>query len=142
MTCILRAGGADFDVDAFLAGVPFKVHSCWRKGERRFPHSKANVDVNETSGVRLLASGSDQSEFAKQLDDVTSFLDVNLAAVQRLSSFPGVEWALLDFGVAISPPGWASFTFPVDLLRLAGAAGVALSLSVYPTDEEGDGQDR
>lgn len=140
MTCMLRAGGVDFDVDAFLAGVPFKVHSCWRKGERRFPQSKVNLDVNETSGVRVVASGSDQSEFPNQLDDVKSFLDVNLAAVQRLSSFPGVEWATLDFGVEIRPPGWASFSFPVDLLRLAGAVGVALSLSVYPTDEEGDSQ--
>lgn len=140
MTCILRAGGADLDVDAFLAGTSFTIHSCWRKGERRFPQSKTNQDVNATSGIRIVTSDADPSAFAQQLDDVASFLDLNLAGLQRLSSFPGVEWALLDSGAEIMPPGWASFSFPVGLLRLAGAAGVALCLSVYPTDEDGGAQ--
>lgn len=137
MSCILRAGGDDFDVDGFIAKASLEIDSLWRKGEKRFPKS-ATSEINQSSGIRVVASEADFSQLAEQIEDVISFLRQNLEQVKLLASFPGVEGTVLDFGAEIYPPGWASFTFPAALLALAGEAGVSLCLSVYPTDKEED----
>lgn len=142
MTCILRAAGVDFDVDAFLRTTSLIADSHWHKGEKRLPNSNSSTVVNGTSGVRLVVSKCDFSEFAQQLQDAVVFLRINQEAVKALASYPGIEHALLDFGAEIHPPGWSSFTFHTELLALAGSAGVSLSLSVYPTaSEESDGEE-
>lgn len=138
MTCMLRAGGTDFDVDEFVAHSPLVIDSLWRKNERAFPGSKTSTRVNRTSGLRVLASEADFAEFEQQVEDVVLFLTQNLEAVGKLASYLGVDGAMLDFGADIHPPGWASFTLPSDLLRLAGAAGVSICLSVYPVEEDED----
>lgn len=137
MTCILRAGGTNFDVDDFIAKSSLMADSLWRKGEKRFPRSKSSEEINDSSGIRVVASEADFSELSQQIEDVIVFLRQNQDPIKGLASFPGVEGAVLDFGAEIYPPGWASFTFPADLLLLAGSAGVSLCLSVYPTDTEG-----
>lgn len=136
MSCILRASGTEFDVDAFMAKTSLEVDSLWRKGEKRFIKS-INSEINRSSGIRVVASEADFSDLGEQIQDVVSFLRKNLEQVKLLASFPGAEGAVLDFGIEIYPPGWASFTFPPELLTLAGEAGVSLCLSVYPTDKEG-----
>ncbi len=134
MSCILRAFGNNFDVDGFIRQFSLVTHSVWRKGEKRFPKSET---INESSGIRIVASEADFSELAKQIEDVILFLRKNHDDVKKLTSYPGVDGAVLDFGAEIYPPGWASFTFPPELLSLVGSAGVSLCLSVYPT-EKGD----
>lgn len=135
MSCILRAGGPDFDVDGFMAKASLEVDSFWRKGEKRFSKN-VNSEINKSSGIRVVASEADFSELATQIQNAISFLRTNLQQVKFLASFPGGEEVVLDFGAEIYPPGWASFMFPPELLTLAGEAGVSLCLSVYPTDNE------
>ncbi len=135
MSCILRAIGNNFDVDGFIRQFSLATHSVWRKGEKRFPKSTTNETINESSGIRIVASEADFSELAKQIEDVILFLRKNHDDVRKLTSYPGVDGAVLDFGAEIYPPGWASFTFPSELLSLAGSAGVSLCLSVYPTEQ-------
>lgn len=137
MSCILRASGNDFDIDGFIARASLEIDSLWRKGEKRFSKS-ATSEINQSSGVRIVASAADFSQLAKQIEDATSFLRQNLEQIKLLASFPGVKFAVLDFGTEIYPPGWASFTFPAALIALAGEAGVSLCLSVYPTEKEED----
>lgn len=137
MSCILRASGSTFEADSFIAQTSLVADSLWRKGEKRFPLNKSREETNDSSGIRVVASEADFSDLAQQIDDVILFLRQNQVAVTELVSFPGVECAVLDFGAEIYPPGWASFTFPAELLRLAGATGVSLCLSVYPTEHEG-----
>ncbi len=134
MSCVLRVGGGDFNADCFVASVPLVIDSMWRKGERRFPNSAKNEQINESSGVRIVASEASFSELPLQVEDAISFLQTNLESLKRLSSFPGVEWLVLDFGAEIHTPGWSSFTFPPELLSLSGQAGISLCLSVYPTE--------
>jgi hypothetical protein len=131
MSCILRVSGENFDVDHFIASIPIPVDSLWRKGERRYQNG---TQINGSSGIRIMASEADFSELQRQIEDVILFLQVNLENLKRLSSFPGVEHMLLDFGAEIHPPGWSSFTFPPELLFLSGQAGISLCLSVYPTE--------
>lgn len=137
MSCILRSGGDDFDVDGFIAITSLEVDSLWRKGEKRFPNN-ANSRINQSSGIRVVASDADFSQLTKQIEDAILFLRQNIEQIKLLNSFPGAERAILDFGAEIYPPGWASFTFPPELLALAGQAGVSLCLSVYPTDNGED----
>ncbi|HET7834158.1 MAG TPA: hypothetical protein VFK88_14460 [Gallionella sp.] len=141
MSCILRAWGQHFDVDAFMQHSTLIVDSCWRTGERRFPKRAADNflnKINESSGIRVVASEAGFSELEQQMDDATSFLRNNYEGVLELASFRDVEGIVLDFGAEIYPPGWSSFAFPAELVALAGSARISLGLSVYPTDNEED----
>lgn len=132
---MLRAGGREFDVDAFVASTALAVDSFWRRGELRSPHS-SNGRVNASSGLRVVVSEAGFSEFERQVEDVSIFLSRHRGAIRSLVGYLGVEDVELDFGVETSPPSWCSFRFPPELLRLAGDAGVTIVLSAYP--REGD----
>ena len=67
MTCILRAVGTNFDVDDFIERSSLVVNSLWRKGEKKFKHSKSNEKINEASGIRIVASEADFSELSRQI---------------------------------------------------------------------------
>jgi hypothetical protein len=138
MSCMLRAGGKDFDLDDFVENTSLIIDSCWRKGDRKFPISQKNQSTHDSSGVRIVVSDADMSKLPQQLTDAAEYLRRNLAAVKVLCVFPGVEGAELDFGAEITPPGWSSFEFPPELLSLCGDTGISLRLSVYPVDGESD----
>lgn len=136
MSCILRVFGNAFNAQSYVASNMLAVDSYWVKGEMRFPGSTAIKTVNDSSGVRLVVSEAEFTELAEQIEDAIVFFRKNHNEIGQLTSQSGVEGAVLDFGVNIYPPGWASFTFPPELLSLTGSAGVALCLSVYPTESE------
>jgi hypothetical protein len=138
MSCILRAYGDNFDVKSFIAMNVLTIDSLWVKGEMRFPGSKVIQTVNASSGVRIVASDAEFTELPKQIEDTVAFLREHHGAIGKLTSYPGVEAAVLDFCVNIYPPGWASFAFPPELLSLTGSVGISLCLSVYPTEGELD----
>lgn len=136
MSCMLRAGGKSFNIDDFIGKTSLVAHSVWRRGEKRFLTSTTNKTIKDSSGVRVIVSKADFCEFSKQIEDTISFLRKNHDDLKKLTSFSGVEGTEIDFGAEIHPPGWASFTFPPELLILAGSAGISLCLSVYPTENE------
>jgi hypothetical protein len=138
MSCILRVYGCDFDAKSFVASNSLTVDSYWVKGEKRFPGSTAVQTIRESSGVRVVASVAEFTELPKQIEDTIRFLRSHHGAIGKLTADPGVDGAVLDFSVNVYPPGWASFTFPPELLSLAGSIGVALCLSVYPTERDND----
>ena len=70
-------------------------------------------------------------EFAAQLEDAVEFLTVSAGEVRRLVDFPGVTGAVLDFGIAWRDVLAQSDQFSAELVRLAGACGIALELSHY-----------
>lgn len=139
MTCVLRAGGTDFDVDVFVATSALTPHSIWRRGASRYPQASPGGDRHDTSGLRILVSKAEFSDLSLQVADAVEFLQQHHDAVRTLAANEGVTYACLDFAAEMSPPGWASFTFPPELLSLAGAAGVSVCLSVYPVDVEASG---
>lgn len=138
MSCILRAGGKNFDVETFMGQCHLQLDSFWKKGERRFPKSTSNVKLNESSGVRFVVSEADFSELPQQIEDAIEFFIQHKADIEKLTAFPGIEGAVVDFGAEIHPPGWSSFTFPPKFMLLAGAANVSLCVSIYPVDENED----
>jgi len=112
--------------------------SFWKKGERRFPNSTVNIKLNGSSGIRFVVSEADFSELPRQIEDAIAFFTQHKADIAKLTAFPGVERAVVDFGAEIHPPGWSSFTFPPQLISLAGTVSVSLCISVYPVDESED----
>ena len=134
MSCYLRFSGAGLDVDAFLAASGLAPHKVWRRGEARFP-GKPQSRLQSTSGATFLVSDADFSALAQQCDDALAFLRTHEARLARLASFAGVDGAMMDFGAETTPPHWASFAFPPELLTALGAIRVTLGLSVYPQDD-------
>ena len=139
MSCILRAGGENFDVDAFCAGSAIVPDSVWRKGEMRFRNVSGSRTIHDSSGIRVVTSDAGFSALADQIADTILYFRRHTEDIKALAGFPGIDVAVLDFGAEISPPGWSSFSFPPELLSLAGYTGVSLCLSVYPCDEETEG---
>jgi hypothetical protein len=135
MSCILRAGGENFDVEKFMELCPMKADSFWKKGEQRFPKSTVNFKLNEHSGIRFIVSDAEFSELPQQIEDAITFFTANKSEIAKLSAFQGVEGVVLDFGAEIQPPGWSSFTLPPNLMLLVSVANVSLCISVYPSDE-------
>lgn len=136
MSCILRAYGQDFDVKCFLQESLLIADSFWVKGERQFPNSTRIQTTTNSSGIRVVVSEADFTEFLYQIEDAVSFFRQNHDELRKLTAFPSVEGVVLDFGVDISRLFLASFVFPPELLSCAGAVGVSLCLSVYPSDSD------
>lgn len=131
MSCVLRAAGDEFDVDAFLADCevpPFKV---FRRGQPR-----SSSKLNQQSGLNFSVSDAEMTDFDLQLEDATLFFREKREFVRRLTAFPGVEGVSIDFGVAIRQPYGAGFRFPPELVATIGDLGVELEISTYPTSDE------
>lgn len=140
MACMLRVGGHNLDIDSLLQSTELEVDSFWKKGERRSPRSETNLKVNDSSGLRIVVSDADMSDISAQMDEAMTFFQINREGIERIAKYPGVEWAVADFGAEIRPPGWSSFCFPAALAAAIGAVGVSLELSVYPTDDSEDAE--
>ena len=132
MSAILRVSGESFDVDSFVEGTTLKIIKIFRKGEKRNPKSKPNVN----SGINIEVSSIDFDNYKGQLDESLEYLESNEEELIRLQNFTGIESIYIDYGAEIYPPGWCSFYFPHALLLKAGELRIDLGLSVYPTDNE------
>src|SRR5688572_8652984 len=100
MSAVLRAYGADFDVDAFLDGCTLPVCAVKRRGQPLAPASRPDGRRHERSAVHVCASNADFEEFPGQVEEVTAFLRAEFDQIRRLGAFPGVEDVTLDFGIA------------------------------------------
>lgn len=88
----------------------------------RFPGSTSIQTVNDSSGVRIVTSEAEFTELPRQIEDVILFLREHYDEIRRLTSFPGVEGAILDFGVDIYPArlGIIYFSTRVAIARRLG----------------------
>ncbi|WP_163341186.1 DUF4279 domain-containing protein [Desulfopila sp. IMCC35008] len=135
MSCVLRVWGNEFDVDSITLEPELEAIKVWRKGQPKF-NSNPNSRLNETSGLSIELSSSDFSEIEKQINEAISFCKSHQKVLTKLVSHQGVDGAVADFGAEIYPPGWCSFYFEPELLKILGNIGISLGLSVYPTDNE------
>jgi hypothetical protein len=86
-----------------------------------------------------LASDAGLHEFPRQVEEASTFLRDNLEQLRRLCTFPGVEDASLDFGVARRNVMVQCDCLPADFVRLAAALGLSIEVSQYPAEETADG---
>ncbi len=136
MSCVLRASGENFDVDAFLATCELEPIAVFRKGEPRFPSRRSEGPCFLRSGLNFDVSEADFSELGRQVDEALAFVRDHSTFISSLRAFDGVDSVTLDFGV-IHPPGWWRRDNPFDceLLLACGKLGISLNLSVYLQDD-------
>jgi len=132
MPTVLRAYGAEFDVDAFVASTTLSVCTVKRRGEPVFPLSQPDGRRNEWSGVHVVSSEADFTEFVRQVEESIVFLQSNEAEVRRLCEFYGVEDVSLDFGIELRDVPVQCDRLPANLIRLAGSFGLNIEVSHYP----------
>ena len=132
MAAVLRASGLEFDVAAFVDGSTWHVAKVFHRGEPRLPRMLPGGRKSEESGLSVVVSEAGFHEFAEQIADAVAFLSDSAPEVRRLVKFPGVSGVVLDFGIGWRDVVAQSAQFPAELVRLAGACGIALELSHYP----------
>ena len=132
MSCVLRIGGPDFAVDAYLKQSTLLPHDVFRKGERR---SKTSSKIHEDSGFTVTASDADFDNLPDQINDTISFLRKHSSELTKLKTFPGVAGMRVDFGFNNRMNGETCVVqvdvFPAELLKLCGEFGIDLMISQY-----------
>ena len=132
MGCILRLTGSNLAVDDLLAISTLKPYRVDRKGG---PGPLKSSPARARSGAHFSVSDRGFDDLAGQITDAIAYLEVNDAAIRRLAGFPGVESAVLDFGIEWRDVAAQFDHFPSRLLLLAGSLGLGLDLSHYPLAE-------
>jgi hypothetical protein len=138
--CVLRASGAEFDPEAFLGASPLEPCNVFRRGELRLPRSKPHGSRYEVSGIDIGVSDASWQDLPAQVADAERFLEANREEIGRLARIPGVTDLTLDFPIELRIDGEnvvaQSDRLPASLVRLAGALGIAIELSIYPCSDE------
>jgi hypothetical protein len=137
MSAVLRAYGLKFDVDVFAVDCTLPICAIKRRGEPVFPASQPDGRRHESSGVHILVSDAEFDDFQSQVNDAISFLQGNELQLRRLAEWPGVE-VELDFGIERRDVILECNTFPAELLRLAGALGIDITISHFPNPNKSD----
>jgi hypothetical protein len=130
MTCVLRAIGSAFDVDAFLAESEFGSPTVFRRGEPRLPPSPGRPTW-AASGFNLTVSPA-SGDLDFQIQETVHFLVEREDELRRLGRFPGVEEVCLDFGLGPWDGAVQAAVFPSDLLWRVGALDIDLVVSRDP----------
>jgi len=125
MSCVLRAVGTSFDVDAFLRKSQFEPDSVFHRGEPRL-EGPSDGPKRGASGFNLTLSEASFDDLPGQIADVTHFLIEHEDELRRLAGFDGVDEVCLDFGVRRLDVAAQSEIFPADLLWRAGALDIDL----------------
>jgi hypothetical protein len=142
LTAVVRACGRDFDVDAFLAASPWRPTKVFRRGEPVVPGTRAAGRRSGESGFNVSVSEAGFDNFAGQLADAMEFLTNCEVEVRRLVQFPGVAEVVLDFGIARRDVAAQYDRLPAELVRRAGACGLAIELSHYSVSDDAPTQAR
>ncbi|GMU46170.1 MAG: hypothetical protein AMXMBFR26_09520 [Porticoccaceae bacterium] len=138
MSCVLRVSGEALDVDALLSEVSLQPDKIWRNGESRF-----GGKIESDSGANFLVSEADLNQFDVQLQEATEFLEQQATVVAKIASFPGVESAVLDFGIEVRAGFVAQFDhLPRQFIQAAVKAGISVELSHYVCSEDEEIQEQ
>ena len=121
------------DVGALLKRLPFTPYRTWSKGDVHGVKKKILTD----SGAAFDVSQADLNEFDRQIEDATAFLEKHGASLEAMTAFPGVEYAVLDFGIEVRDE-WAAYSdcLPTRFVRAAASTGLDIELSHYRCREE------
>ena len=133
----LLAVGSEFDVDKFLAASPIKPLIVYHPGDV-WRSTKPGGRRLTRSGFLADVSTKDSDNLSGQIEDAKVFLKDHGAELRRLVAFPGCEYVEIEFTIDLrigKDIVMQSDTFPADLLLLAGACGVDITVTVQPPFE-------
>ena len=137
MSCILRIGGRNFNVDVFTDTTKLRTYKKSYKGEPKFK-SKPDGEKLTRSSISIETSKADFDNLKKQIADTIRYLKRNKDKLAHVASTKGIDYAVLDFGIDLRIDKkkvlTQSDTFPSELLKLAGDLGLDIEFSIYPVD--------
>ena len=136
MSAILRVSGKKNDIEDFLKDSNLNPYKVFSAGDPVHPQSAPNGRKITKSGFNISVSDIDFDDYQGQFREAAAFLQEHEDELRRLVQCPNIDSLNIDFGADIYPPGWCSFRFPHELLRLSGNLRINLELSIYPTDSE------
>jgi hypothetical protein len=131
MSCVLRASGANFDVDEFLKISSLDALTAFHRGAVQFPTSSV-TRRSDYSGMKVSVSIREFSDLNSQVDDAVGFLKENDHELRRLRDFPGLERMDLEFPVEDRDSVFQRDAFPYQLLSLLGDLRIGLIVSRHP----------
>jgi hypothetical protein len=97
MSCVLRARGASFAVDEFLAASTLKPITIIRREQPQWPNSPPGSPIPNESGFHAIASEADFSNLQGQIADAVHYLEQNKNELVRLvlsKESRGSRWTL------------------------------------------------
>jgi hypothetical protein len=134
MSCILRIGGKDLDIDTFIEKSKLSPYKKRYKGQPR-RDSKPGGEKLADSYILIEVSNADFSEFQDQIIDSIQFLKSNKQKLLLIAVTKEIEYAVLDFGIENKIDNIEvhiqSQSFPAELLKLSGELGIDIELSIY-----------
>jgi len=130
VSCVLRAIGTAFDVDAYLRDSPLVATAVFRRGEAR-ASGQPNGPQWAASGLNIAVSDADGQNLDAQVSDALRFLREHEDELRRLGSSSGMEEMCLDFSVERRDVIAQSEIFPAELLWQAGALDIDLVVTHY-----------
>ena len=136
MSCVLRISGVDLNINELVDSIDLPFEGIYLEGQ---PKSKLNPDLGifEKNGCSLLISSAGFSELPTQHSDSEKFLTDHLDEIIKLSSWPNVDLAVLDFGTEINPETVSKYIGPPkNLIKLIVKANLDIEYSVYRCSEE------
>jgi hypothetical protein len=141
--CVLRVAGSKFDVEAFLRTSEMHPAKVFRAADPRSP-SRSDGALYSTSGFSVAVSDADWSNLPEQVADACAFLERHAHELRALAGLETVENLRLDFPVELRmgrKDVVVQFNYlPPELIKLAGALGMGIEVSMYPGEEEKDGE--
>jgi hypothetical protein len=134
--CVLRASGANFAVDAFLARSSIVACKIWRSGEP----SLVGRQSTTTSGFNAVVS--EAADLVTQVSEALAFLREHRGELLRLSAATRTENLHLDFGIPQRNVAAQFERLPSELVRAAGEFRMSIELSLYAVCSEDAPADR
>lgn len=133
--CVLRARGASFAVDEFLAASTLKAITVFHRGQPQWSEAPPGSPIPYESGFHAMVSEAEFSELLIQIEDAIQFLEQNQIELARLLAFPDVQRVSLDFGIEERDMAAQSERFPPKLLNTLGRLGIWLEFTLFPPQE-------
>jgi len=133
MPCNLIILGKNLDIDAFIAKSKLRGYFKHYKGDPKYKSKPLGEKVTYSSVVAQTSKASSHN-LEKQITDTIKYLKRHKEKLSLIKKTKEVQYAMLDFGVAlrINNKQAAQFDrYPNSLLILAGELGLDLHISLY-----------
>lgn len=137
MSCILTISGRKLDIDAFIDKSKLRPYRKSYKGQPKFK-TKPNGEKLSHSSLSIETSKADFNNLDKQIADTVRYLKRNKEKLINIALTKKIDYAGLDFAIDLRIDRkrvlYQSDKFPSNLLKLSGALGLDITLSIYPVD--------
>jgi hypothetical protein len=133
MSVILRISGRDLDPDLIARKTTLPITHIYRRGESRFPNSKPRGPKHKFSGVNIQITRKDglRARASNLIPKAAKIIGTHRQELRRIARMSGVDFAILDIGVAKLDVAGQFERIPATFLRELGQLGIDLEISIY-----------